>query len=350
MTLRMAQLSSISSRLALLVSFLVLCFAGTNDVAQAQSQMERMEGEIQEIFNRTKQSVVQIKTIVPVTDASKEKVITEGLSIGTGFFADKKGLIFTAASVLRGCTNAVVYWQGKSYEGKVIGQDARSNFALLTIETETPSLSLGDPDALKVGSASLAVGYPADGSVAVEYGNICNLDAAQLPQRFAITHIRSSIRAQPGQSGSPLLNSKGEAVGIITYSMLDGSSSFALPITAAQKIKNDFVKFGEARHGWTGLSISVQSAPSAEGIPIIDVQKDSPAALAGIQAQDILAKIGDKAIRTPTDVINATFYLSAGETVNFTILRDGEEKLIPVKVVPRPLENRALVTKPASSR
>ena len=291
--------------------------------------------------------MVQIKTILPVTDAKAGNLIAEALSIGTGFFVDHKGHIFTAASVLRGSQTAMVYWNGKAYEAQSIGQDPRTNLALLKIKAETPCLPFGDPDSLRVGSMALAVGYSVDAPASAEYGYISHLGDAQMPGFFATTHIRSSVRVQPGQSGSPFLNSKGEIVGMVVSAMQDGSSTFALPITAAQKIQRDFLKFGAARHGWTGLTIEVKNhqLSSDGGISIRDVYSGYPGHQAGINSGDSLLKIGLKEIRTPADVMNATFYLSVGETVNFTVQRDGETKVIPVKVVPRPSEKELLALK-----
>jgi S1-C subfamily serine protease len=347
----MAPLSSLSKiqKLVVLVAFVLLgtCLSHV----RAESVMQGLETEIQTIFVRTKDAVVQIKTILPVKDPKEDdKVLTEALSIGTGFFIDHKGHLFTAASVLRGSAKAIVYWRGKAYEAQSLGQDPRTNLALLKIDAETPFLPIGDPDNVKVGSLALAVGYPADAPISAEYGFISNVDAAQLPRFFATTHMRSSIRVQPGQSGSPFLNSKGEVVGMIVYSMQDGSSTFALPITAAQKIERDFLEFHAPRHGWTGLTIEVRNnlqSPDA-GIAIRDVYQGYPGHVAGIYSGDSLLKIGNKEIKTPADVMNATFYLSVGETVNFTIDREGETKVVPVKVVPRPSEKELLVLKTVS--
>lgn len=310
--------------------------------------MQSLEGEIQGIFHRTTDSVVQVKTILPVNDPKTGKQISEALSIGTGFFVDNQGHLLTAASILRGSPSAVVYWRGQAYEAKSVGQDPRTNVALLKIDAETPFLTTGDPEALKVGSMTLAVGFPADSPISVEYGFVSNTDAGQMIQGFATTHIRSSIHVQPGQSGSPLLNSKGEVVGMVVKAMEDGSSTYALPITAAQKVEKDLMAYHAPRQGWTGLTIEVnnQLHNEGEGIKIRDVFSGCPGHVAGIQTGDVLLKIGDKEIKNPADVMNATFYLSIGETVNYTISRDGESKVIPVKVSPRPSEKELLALKP----
>ena len=140
-------------------------------------------------------------------------------------------------------------------------------------------------------------------------------------------------------------------MGILVYTTMDGSSSFALPITAAQKIQQDFLEFKIARHGWTGMTIDVldNKLSPQEGIGIRDVFRDSPGHLAGIHSGDTLLKIGNKNIKSASDVINATFYLSVGETVNFTIRREEEIRVFPVKVFSRPTDEQLLTLKPVSS-
>ncbi len=337
---------------------------GRSLLAAQNGVMQGLESEIQSIFERTKDSVVRIKTIVPVTDSRKAEVVAEGLSVGTGFFVDGQGHIITAASVLRGADRAVVYWRGQTYEAQCLGSDLRTNLALLKIDAVTPSLPSGDPEALKVGSMAFAVGYPLDGPVSAEYGFVSDpsfisgfvsdQNATHMPQFVATSRIRCSARVQPGQSGSPLLNSKGEVVGVVVYALQEDGSTFALPITAARKIQNDLMQFHTPRHGWTGLTIEVRGDSLKTGsreIAIRDVFDGFPGQHAGIQPGDLLRKIGNREIHSAADVMNATFYLSIGETVNFTIERDHETLQLPLKVVERPSEKELAALKriPATS-
>jgi serine protease Do len=311
--------------------------------------MQNLEKETQAVFERAKDAVVQIKTIVPVKDVQKGEVVGEGLSAGTGFFIDNKGLILTAASVLRGSEKAVVYWGGKSYEGQSLGQDDRTNVALVRIDATTPCLPVGDPEVLKAASVSMVVGYGVDGPASAECGFISDPDSTGMPKVFAVTHIRTSVRSRPGQSGSPLLNSKGEVVGMVVYATEDFGSTFALPITAARKIQRDLVEHHAPRHGWTGLTIEVPASDlqnTQKKIAIRDVYSGCSAHQAGIRSGDVLKKIGNKTIQTPADVMNATFYLSVGEMVNFIVERKGETLTLPVKVMPRPSEKEYLALKP----
>lgn len=325
--------------------------------------VQGLEKEIQDIFDRTKDAVVRIKAIVPITDTNQKEVVAEGLSIGTGFFADSNGLILTAASVLRGADTALVYWRGKACEAQSLGCDLRTNIALLRVDPKAldakPTiLPHGSPKALKVGSMTFAVGFPMDGPISAEYGFVSDptfisgfvsdQNATRMPQFVATSRIRTSVRVQPGQSGSPLLNAKGEVVGIVTYSLEQDGSTFALPITAAHKIQRDLVEHHAPRHGWTGLTIAVRGDNlklNDREIAIQDVYEGYPGHLAGIRSGDVLRRIGNTPVRSAADVMDATFYLSIGETVNFTVERNGKSMDLPLKVVGRPSEKELLALK-----
>lgn len=313
---------------------------------RAQSVVQGFEKEIEGIISRTKDCVVRIKALVPVRDANKGTVIAQGLSVGTGFFIDDQGTILTASSVLNGEDKAMVYWRGKAYEAQCLGQDSRTRVALLKIDAKTPLLPVGDAE-MKIGSIALVVGYPYEGQISAEYGFISNPNDVRMPQLFAVTHIRSSARVQPGQSGSPFLNSRGEVVGMVIMATEDGSSTFAIPMAAVRKIQRDFVEYHEARPGWTGLKIEQRSdrLSTADTITISGVYQGQSGHLAGVRVGDILRKIGDRVIRSAADVMNATYYLSVNETVNFTVERKGEILNLPVKIRPRPSDKELLAMK-----
>ena len=103
---------------------------------------------------------------------------------------------------------------------------------------------------------------------------------------------------------------------------------YALPIDAAEKIRNDFVRFGEARHGWIGIDVA-QAAKSEEGsrARMTEIMKDTPASGSGVKPGDILLQVGKTEVHEPEDVIDASFFITAGDTVPITVMR-GEEKLI----------------------
>ena len=136
-----------------------------------------------------------------------------------------------------------------------------------------------------------------------------------------------NVPTQRGEAGAPVLNFKGEVVGILVSSVDNASACYALPIDAAEKIRNDFLRFGEARHGWIGIEVTEAEKP-VEGsrAEMAEIMGDTPAAESGVRRGDILLQVGSKPIHQPEDVIDASFFLTAGDTVPIVVER-GNEKL-----------------------
>ena len=356
----MSRLSSHSKRPRGILAVVLFLAGGVALLSPLSAQNAKESGitvtdkGVQAVFERAKDCVVQIKTIVPVTDPASGKAVGERLSAGTGFFVDNQGHILTTASVPGGSKEVVVYWRGKAYTAQCLGQDDRTNLALLKIEATTPSLPAADLETIKPGSTALVVGYPFEGQASLESGFI-SANGVQMPQLFArselrsgVPLIRSSVRVHPGQSGSPLLTAKGEMIGMVIYALDDGSSTFVLPIAAAQKIQRDLARYHVPRYGWTGVTVAfnMKDLKNAEReVAVNGVFQGYPGHQAGLQPGDVLKKIGEKTILTPSDLMNATFYLTIGETVNYTIERDGETLTLPVKVIPRPSDEEMLTLK-----
>ena len=101
----------------------------------------------------------------------------------------------------------------------------------------------------------VAIGYPLDLPESPSFGMIAGFDRKYLGRYFSTTHLRVNLPTQRGEAGAPLLNFKGEVVGILVSSVDSGSACYALPIDAAEKIRRDYVRFGDARHGWIGIDV-----------------------------------------------------------------------------------------------
>jgi serine protease Do len=132
------------------------------------------------------------------------------------------------------------------------------------------------------------------------------------------------LPTQRGEAGAPLLNLKGEVVGILVSSLENNSACYALPINAAEKIRGDFVRFGEVRHGWIGANVS-QAKTEVEGsrAEITDILNVTPATDSGMRPGDILLQVGKVNVREPEDVLDASFFITAGDTIPITVVRGG---------------------------
>jgi len=122
----------------------------------------------------------------------------------------------------------------------------------------------------------------------------------------------------------------------VESSLEGGAGCFVLPIEAAEKVRSDVIRFGEPRPGWLGIKFG-KSDGSDSPIEVTGLLPDSPSEKAGIQPKDVLVKVGDRKVSSLEDVLNAAFYLTAGDEVPLTVLRDGKTTEINVRCSPNPL-------------
>src|SRR5436853_5164091 len=204
--------------------------------------------------------------------------------------------------------------------------DLRSGIALLKVDLATPTLPIGNSEQLEIATPVVAIGYPLDLAETPSFGMIGGFDRKCFGGYFPTKHLRVNLPPQRGEGGAPLLNLKGEVIGILLYTF-ENNSCYALPIEAAEKIRNDFVRFGEARHGWIGANVREAPAP-VDGSRAIttDIMKDTPAAESGMKPGDVVLQIGRTKVHEPEDILDASFYLTAGDVVPITVMR-GQEKL-----------------------
>ena len=283
--------------------------------AQEQSATA-LSHQVKDIFERAANAVVKIHGI----DEHSE-------ICGTGFFIDPTGTLYTAYTVGGEAGNFTIEFNGKKYPARQLLADIRSGTAVLKIEAPTPALPIGKSEELQVATPVVAVGYPFDLPETPNFGMVAGFDRKYLGRYFSTTHLRVNLPTQRGEAGAPLLNMKGEVVGIVVSSLENNSACYAVPIEAAEKIRGDFVRFGEARHGWVGINVSETSEP-VEGsrAEMTQIMDDTPAAHSGIKAGDVLLQVGRKKVTQPEDVLDASFFITAGDIVPITVMR-GDQKL-----------------------
>lgn len=304
----------------LIVSAVVLA-AGIVQAQQRPPQPQSTEAigrEVKEVFTRSAKAVVKIRG-----------VDKHGKLAGTGFFIDPAGTIFTAFSVGADAEDFTVELDGKEVPARQVMADRRSGLAILKVDdVATPSLPFGRSQDVDVATPVLTVGFPLDLPQTPSFGMIAGMDKKILGRYFSTTHLRVNLPTQRGEAGAPLLNFKGEVIGMLVSSVdNNGSACYALPIEAAEKIRSDFVRFGEARHGWVGINVAAAKAP-VEGSRALftEIMPGTPAAESGAKPGDILLEVGRTKVREPEDVIDASFFITAGDTVPIVVQR-GEDRL-----------------------
>src|SRR5437868_10126728 len=274
--------------------------------------------EVKEVFERCSKGVVKIEA----TDQHGE------LS-GTGFFIDPMGTLYTAYSVGGEAENINVEFKGKKYPARQLVADVRSGIAMLKVDLASPALPIGSSEKLEIATPVVAIGYPLDLAETPSFGMIAGFDCkfgGYSRTYFQTKHLRVNLPPQRGEGGAPLLNLKGEVVGILLYSF-ESNSCYALPIEAAEKIRSDYVRFGEPRYGWIGTNVQ-EAANPVEGSRAVttDVMKGTPAADSGLKPGDVVLQIGRTRVQEPEDILDASFFITAGDTVPITVMR-GDQKM-----------------------
>ena len=298
---------------------------GTSGLS-AQQGLTSISSDVKKVFDQSKNAVVRIQ-------AEDE----HGRLAGTGFFVDPSGTIFTAYGVGGESWGIVVEFGSSRYPAQRLVADPRSGIAILKVAADTPWLSTGDSDDLKLASPVVTIGYPMDLSVTPSFGMIGGFDLKYLNQYFSTTLIRANIAAQRGEAGSPVLNLKGEVVGILIFPIDGRTACYALPIKAAEKVRTDYVRFGEVRPGWVGVSVVESDEPVHNSTVVIQNFADgSPAIDSGLQQGDVLLRIGTVEIHSPPDIVNASFFLTAEQDVPIMVFREGKEMTIRVTATDLP--------------
>ena len=305
----------------------------------AQEESATAVNHVKEVFERAAKAVVKIHGVDEHSEIS-----------GTGFFIDPTGTLYTAYTVGGEAGNFTIDFNGKRYPARQVLADIRSGMAILKTDVATPALPIGKSEELEVATPVVAIGYPLDLPETPNFGMIAGFDRKYLGRYFSTTHLRVNLPTQRGEAGAPLLNMKGEVVGILVSSLENNSACYAVPIEAAEKIRSDFVRFGEARHGWVGINVS-EAAKQVEGsrAEMTQVMEGTPASGSGIKPGDILLQVGRKKVHEPEDVLDASFFITAGDTVPITVMRGNEKLTFNVHADLHPASQRPpLIASPVS--
>jgi serine protease Do len=312
-------------RLALALSFLPAI-----SLVYGQEESATAFSHVKEVFERAAKAVVKIHGVDEHCEIS-----------GTGFFIDPTGTLYTAYTVGGEAGNFTIDFNGKRYPARQVLADIRSGMAILKTDVATPALPIGKSEELEVATPVVAIGYPLDLPETPNFGMIAGFDRKYLGRYFSTTHLRVNLPTQRGEAGAPLLNMKGEVVGILVSSLENNSACYAVPIEAAEKIRSDYVRFGEARHGWVGINVS-EAAKQVEGsrAEMTQIMEGTPAAGSGIKPGDILLQVGRKKVHEPEDVLDASFFITAGDTVPITVMRGNEKLTFNVQAELHPASQR----------
>jgi len=265
--------------------------------------------------------------------------------MGSGFILSGDGYILTNAHVVADATQVTVkLTDRREFAAKVIGADTRTDVAVLKIEGKNlPTARLGEASSLRPGEWVLAIGSPFGFENSVTAG-IVSATARSLPDENYVPFIQTDVPVNPGNSGGPLFNMKGEVVGINSqiYSRTGGymGLSFAIPIEVARNVEEQLVKTGRVSRGRIGVAIQDVNAQLAEsfgldrprGALISSVEKGGPADKAGLKAGDVILKVNGKIVEHSNELPTEISSIKPNTKVDLSIWRDRAERPFSVTV------------------
>ena len=264
--------------------------------------------------------------------------------IGSGFMLSPDGYVMTNAHVVEGADEVTVTLTDKrEFKAKIIGSDQRTDVALLKIEAAgLPFVKVGSVDRLKVGEWVIAIGSPFGLESTVTAGIV---SAKQRETGDYLQLLQTDVAINPGNSGGPLINMRGEVVGInsqiLSPSGTSAGISLAIPIDEAIRVSDQLRTSGHVTRGRIGVQIGAVSKQVAEtlglgkpvGALVEGVQAGLPAEKAGIEAGDIITKVQGKAVDRYSDLPRLVGMVKPGEKVKLEVFHDGKLKEITADVI-----------------
>ncbi|SDY78182.1 serine protease Do [Proteiniborus ethanoligenes] len=280
-------------------------------------------------------SIVMIKNKVNVNRGYEILQVDKGT--GSGIIYRQDGYIITNQHVIDGATELIVILNdGTEYKGKVLGQDLKTDLAVVKVEAKNlPAAKIGDSDKLRVGELAVAIGNPAgeEFSGSVTAGIISALNRSLNVGEKKMKLIQTDAAINPGNSGGALVNQNGEVIGINSVKLsspeIEGMG-FAIPINDALPIINELMQNGYVKRPWIGIGISnITESISKQynlpvGVYIGRVYFGSPAEKAGLKPNDVIIKIDEEKIENIEDLSHIIENHKAEDVIRLTIYRDGK--------------------------
>jgi S1-C subfamily serine protease len=271
---------------------------------------------------------------------------------GSGFIITADGRMITNAHVVAGADSVkVTLKDGRTFDGRVVGVDRVTDVAVVKIEAKgLPTVRLGKAHDLIPGEWAIAIGNPLGLDNTVTVGIISALDRSSsqvgVPEK-RVSFIQTDAAINPGNSGGPLLNAKGEVIGVNTAIRADAQGlGFAIPVETAQRIANQLFTKGRVEHPYLGIRMDTLTPDLRKkindndvgfkvtqdtGVIIVGVLKGSPAAQAGLKPGDIIQKVGGKPVKSATQVQEQVEASAVGSNLQIQVSRQGKTETLQVR-------------------
>jgi len=273
--------------------------------------------------------------------------------IGSGFAIDSAGLLLTNAHVVDEADTVTVSFQdGRILEGQVLGKDPVTDVAVIQVQAENlPTVTIGDSDAVKQGQWAIAIGNPLGLQETVTVGVISGTErssaAIGIPDK-RVGFIQTDAAINPGNSGGPLLNADGDVIGINT-AILQGAQGlgFAIPINTARQIAQQLITTGQVEHPYIGVQMTalnpqvkqlIDTSPNSgmqvkedRGVLVVQVQRNSPAAKAGVRVGDVIQMVDDTPVTQASKVQQLIDKVGVGGKLPVKLQRNGRTVALTIK-------------------
>jgi len=323
--------------------FLLFCgFTGSSQppASGQQSVLDQAANEVQQVVERCQNAIVSVRLQPGVkgVESGSSGLLpnnrTSSVLVSTGFIIDPSGYIVCSADGVSGKGPfRVALPDGQVMEAIKIGADLITSVALLKVQVNEPlpALTMGNSDSVPIGSTGILIGnrHGLTGSVTV--GTIGGKDRAgsRANSNRLVLLMQFNAPLGAGEPGSPLLNSRGEVIGMMAGALSEvegvltqqaATTGFAVPSNLVRRVVNDLRAYGRARHAWMGAVCRT----FAQGLRVESIVPQSPAQLAGLQVNDILLQFNGTPLNSMTALTRSLFYSKPGDKVALMFVRDGQ--------------------------
>jgi S1-C subfamily serine protease len=276
--------------------------------------------------------------------------------LGSGFVIDSSGRILTNAHVVNNAdTVTVSFSDGRTFEGKVLGQDPVSDIAVVQIpgNNNLPTVEIANSDSVEAGQWVIAIGNPLGLEQTVTLGVISAIDRSLNLSTRPSNYIQTDAAINPGNSGGPLLNARGQVLGVNT-AIIQGAEGigFAIPIDTAQRITQQLITEGKVEYPYIGIEMlpltpevkqRINNSPNSNirieadrGLLIVNIIPNSPAARAGLRTGDVIQEINNKPVTTADEILQILDKNGVGSNLQIEVQRSGKPLQFTVQSAPLP--------------
>ena len=299
-----------------------------------------LQQRLVDVFEQNKDAIVRVKAAFRSTESEtgKSQVM---LRIGSGFFVSHEGHVLVSASRAAGADRVWIEYKDKRYAAEAIGHDRLTNVSILRV-IELPNkfsiipidTSSSDP---QLGSIAVAISCPLDFEASPSMGIITGRDKKLGNKVFPTAYLRTSIAANAGRNGCPVLDINGRFIGMTVASIPDLGGSYCLPPEALVRVRDDLLFSGQIIHSWIGFEVAAKlNADNTNSVYLTKLVEGSPALQAGLIEGDRLLSIDNRPINSVTDVPTAVFFTRANQFTRIKVRRAASELEFSVKTRPRP--------------